>query len=201
MRLSFIHFILIFFVQLFIPANINAESAHEYVDRIHGNIIQVIREKQPVFETNPKEFIQSVEDTLEPLVDYERISRGVMGMHYKSASLAQKERFSEVFKSTLLNTYSKVLAEFQNEEIRVLPKAKKSSKPNREKVYIEIITNTKVYPAVYNMRLNKKGEWKIINIILNGVNLGLTFRNQFYSLMKIQENDVDRVINNWIASV
>ena len=83
----------------------------------------------------------------------------------------------------------------------MLPKAKKSGNPNREKVYIEIITNTKDYPAVYNMRLNKKGEWKIINIIINGVNLGLTFRSQFYSLMKIQENDVDRVINNWIASI
>ena len=201
MRLSFIHFIPIFFVLLFIPANINAESPHEYVDRIHGNVIQIIKEKRTVFETNPKEFIQSVEDTLEPLVDYKRISRGVMGKHYKTASLAQRERFTEVFKSTLLNTYSKVLAEFQNEEIRVLPKVKKSSKPNREKVYIEIITNTKVYPAVYDMHLNKKGEWKIINIIINGVNLGLTFRSQFYSLMKIQENDVDRVINNWIASI
>lgn len=201
MRLSFIHFIPIFFVLLFIPANINAESPHEYVDRIHGNVIQIIKEKRTVFETNPKEFIQSVEDTLEPLVDYKRISRGVMGKHYKTASLAQRERFTEVFKSTLLNTYSKVLAEFQNEEIRVLPKVKKSSKPNREKVYIEIITNTKVYPAVYDMHLNKKGEWKIINIILNGVNLGLTFRNQFYSLMKIQENNVDRVINNWISSI
>jgi len=200
-RLSFIHFIPIFFVLLFIPANINAESPHEYVDRIHGNVIQIIKEKRTVFETNPKEFIQSVEDTLEPLVDYKRISRGVMGKHYKTASLAQRERFTEVFKSTLLNTYSKVLAEFQNEEIRVLPKVKKSSKPNREKVYIEIITNTKVYPAVYDMHLNKKGEWKIINIILNGVNLGLTFRNQFYSLMKIQENNVDRVINNWISSI
>ena len=164
MRLSFIHFILIYFVLLFIPSNINAESAHEYVDRIHGNIIQVIKERQPVFEINPKEFIQSVEDSLEPLVDYERISRGVMGMHYKSASIAQRERFSEVFKSTLLNTYSEVLAEFQNEEIRVLPKAKKSSKPNREKVYIEIITNTKVYPAVYDMRLNKKGEFSSFKI-------------------------------------
>ena len=51
MRLSFIHFILIFFTQLFISEDINAESAHEYVDRIHGNIIQVIKEKQPVFET------------------------------------------------------------------------------------------------------------------------------------------------------
>ena len=50
------------------------------------------------------------------------------------------------------------------------------------------------------MYLNDLGEWKLINIIINGVNLGLTFRNQFYSLMK-KENDLDKVIDKWIASI
>ena len=46
----------------------------------------------------------------------------------------------------------------------------------------------------------KKNQWKLINIVINGVNLGVTFRNQFYSLMKDQENDIDKVIDLWIAS-
>ena len=41
---------------------------------------------------------------------------------------------------------------------------------------------------------------RVINIIINGVNLGLTFRNQFYSLMK-KENDLDKGIDKWIASI
>ena len=50
------------------------------------------------------------------------------------------------------------------------------------------------------MYLNDLGEWKLINIIINGVNLGITFRNQFYSLMK-KENDLDKVIAEWVASI
>ena len=50
------------------------------------------------------------------------------------------------------------------------------------------------------MYLNDLGEWKLINIIINGVNLGLTFRNQFYSLMKT-EKDLDKVIDKWAASI
>ena len=69
-----------------------------------------------------------------------------------------------------------------------------------KKVFLKIITPTKVYPAIYDMYLNDLGEWKLINIIINGVNLGLTFRNQFYSLMK-KENDLDKVIGKWIASI
>ena len=103
--------------------------------------------------------------------------------------------------NSLLNTYSKTLAEFQNEEIIVLPKVKKSNRPNREKVHLEIKTNTKNYPAVYDMYLNERGDWKIINIVINGVNLGLVFRSQFYSLMEIHDNEIDTVINNWISSI
>ena len=123
-----------------------------------------------------------------------------MGKHYKDASKEQIKKFSIVFKTTLLKTYSKTLAEFKDEEIIVSPKTKKSNKPNREKVFLKIITPTKVYPAIYDMYLNDLGEWKLINIIINGVNLGLAFRNQFYSLMK-KENDLDKVIDKWVASI
>ena len=32
------------------------------------------------------------------------------------------------------------------------------------------------------------------NIIINGVNLGVVFRKQFYSLMKSENNNIDQVI-------
>jgi phospholipid transport system substrate-binding protein len=51
------------------------------------------------------------------------------------------------------------------------------------------------------MYLDKEGKWKIINIVVNGINLGKTFRSQFYSLMEKNEENIDLVIDQWIASV
>ena len=51
------------------------------------------------------------------------------------------------------------------------------------------------------MYLDKEGKWKIINIEINGMNLGKIFRNQFYSLMEKNSEDIDLVIQNWEASV
>ena len=51
------------------------------------------------------------------------------------------------------------------------------------------------------MYLNKQGQWKLINIVINGVNLGLTFRNQFYSLMEKEGNNLDVVIERWVTSI
>jgi|TARA_B100001245_G_scaffold230265_1_gene209560 phospholipid transport system substrate-binding protein len=200
MRQLFTQFSLILLSYLLVAQLVKSETPQLYVEKIHDDIIQVVIEKQSIYEDRPEEFIKSISKSLEPLVDFKRISRNVMGKHYKMASQDQRDKFQEIFKSTLLETYSKTLAEFKNEEIRIIPSINSSNKPNREKVYLEIVTSTKIYPAFYDMYLNKKNQWKLINIVINGVNLGVTFRNQFYSLMKDQENDIDKVIDLWIAS-
>ena len=201
MRPLFSSFSLLFFSSLFFFNQVFAESSSEYVEKIHEDIVLVVRAKQGIYEENPEEFIKAISFALQPLVDFKRISRNVMGRYYKDANKEQIEKFNKVFKASLLDTYSKTLAEFKDEEILVSSEVKKSPKGNKEKVSLQIVTSTKVYPAVYDMYLNKEGQWKLINIVINGVNLGLTFRNQFYSLMEKEENNLDVVIEKWVTSI
>ena len=201
MRPLFSSFSLLFFSSLFFFNQSFAESSSEYVEKIHEDIVLVVRAKQDIYEENPEEFIKAISFALQPLVDFKRISRNVMGRYYKDANKEQIEKFNKVFKASLLETYSKTLAEFKDEEIVVSSVVKKSPKGNREKVSLQIVTSTKVYPAIYDMYLNKQGQWKLINIVINGVNLGLTFRNQFYSLMEKEGNDLDVVIERWVTSI
>ena len=201
MRPLFSSFSLLFFSSLFFFNQSFAESSSEYVEKIHEDIVLVVRTKQGIYEENPKEFIKAISFALQPLVDFKRISRNVMGRYYKDANKEQIEKFNKVFKVSLLETYSKTLAEFKDEEILVSSEVKKSPKGNKEKVSLKIVTSTKVYTATYDMYLNKQGQWKLINIVINGVNLGLTFRNQFYSLMEKEENNLDVVIERWVTSI
>lgn len=201
MRPLFSSFSLLFFSSLFFFNQVFAESSSEYVEKIHEDIVLVVRAKQGIYEENPEEFIKAISFALQPLVDFKRISRNVMGRYYKDANKEQIEKFNKVFKASLLETYSKTLAEFKDEEILVSSEVKKSPKGNREKVSLQIVTSTKVYPAIYDMYLNKQGQWKLINIVINGVNLGLTFRNQFYSLMEKEGNNLDVVIERWVTSI
>jgi len=60
-----------------------------------------------------------------------------------------------------------------------------------------------VYPVIYSMALSEDGQWRMRNIIVNGVNMGLTYRNQFASAVQDAryQGDMDKVIEGWIASV
>jgi len=176
-------------------------SAHEHAERTHNIIIQILKSKNSLFEEDSELFIQEISNAFSPIVDFRRIAKNVMGKHYKVATDLQRDQFSEAFRTSLLNSYSKTLIEFSDEKIIVLPPTSKPKYPDKVKVYIEIVTSSKSYPGVYYMYLDKNNEWKIINIIIQGINLGKIFKNQFYSLMEKNNNDISIVIDKWITSL
>ena len=192
--------IFVLFQFLFLDS-LNAQSAHEYAESTHVEIIDIIKTEQQLFMNNPEEFTSIISNAFSPIVDFNRIARSVMGKHYKEASDVQRSRFSKAFRSSLLNTYSKTLVEFQNEKIIVLPPEKISKRPDRARVHIEIHTSTKKYKGIYSMYLDENSDWKIINIYIAGIDLGRTFRNQFYSLMEKNSSDIDIVIKKWETSL
>jgi phospholipid transport system substrate-binding protein len=49
------------------------------------------------------------------------------------------------------------------------------------------------------MGQGEDGVWRVRNVIVDGVNLGLTYRNQFASAMQSGDarGDIDAVIDEW----
>ena len=178
-----------------------AVSAHEYAERTHSNIIEIIRTRNQLFQDDPDLFIKEISDAFGPIVDFKRISRNVMGKYADGATPKQLEEFSKVFESSLLDTYASTLVEFKDEKINVLPPTGPTNSKTKARVNIEIVTSSNTYPGRYSMYLDKDNDWKIINIEINGMNLGKIFRNQFYSLMEKNKEDINLVIEKWVTSV
>ena len=175
-------------------------SAHEYAERIHNNIIEIIQTKNQLFLEDPDLFTKEISDAFAPIVDFKRISRNVMGKYSKVATNLQQEEFSRAFENSLLDTYASTLVEFKDEKINVIPPKKPSKISDKARVNIEIVTSSDTYTGRYSMYLDAAGKWKIINIEINGMNLGKIFRNQFYSLMEKNDEDINLVIQKWVSS-
>ena len=194
-------FFLINFLILSIQVFSKQLTAHEYAEQTHNNIIDIIQTKNKLFLENPDLFTKEISDAFSPIVDFDRIARNVMGKYAKQATSKQMKAFSEVFEKSLLDTYASTLVEFKDEKINVIPPVGPKKSANKARVNIEIVTSSSIYPGRYSMYLDKENNWKIINIEINGMNLGKIFRNQFYSLMEKNTSDIDIVIKKWVASV
>ena len=167
-----------------------------YVDTKAQQMVSVIVNNQDLFRENPEDFKKLIKDIFEPMVDFRRVSALVMSKkYYLSATPEQRSAFIEIFKNSLLDTYSSTLAEWGDQEIVTMFSADIEFKKNVE-VKQMLVTNSSEYPITYKLRLGKNG-YKIINIVVNGVNLGLTFRNQFKALADKHDENIDVIISEW----
>ena len=187
------------FSLLFLVSAYSSElNPQTFIDSNAQSMVQVIVNNQDLFESDPHLFKKKIKDIFEPMVDFRRVSASVMGKeNYLNSSAEQRSEFIEVFKNSLLDTYASTLAQWGDQKI-VTNFTDKTTFKKIEDVNQDLLTKSNSYPITYKVRKSGEG-WKIINIIVNGVNLGLTFRNQFRALAEEFNGDIDKVILNWTS--
>ena len=171
----------------------------EMVRETSDEVLALIEQARGYAEENPEQFYREVEALLSPVVDFDSFARSVMAVHYRKATPEQRERFAQTFKWGLVRTYALALTEFENGEVVVVPPDRPPRNPDRQTVKMEIRTESgDVYPVLYSLAKDDGG-WQVRNLIVNGVNMGLTYRNQFNSAMNDPRygGDLDKVIDDW----
>lgn len=175
-------------------------SAHEVVKSTTDQLLGDLKANKAAYQQNPQSFYDTLERILGPVVDSEGISRSIMTVKYsRGASDAQLKRFEENFKRSLMQFYGNALLEYDNQGIRVLPA--KAEGAERASVGMEVTDNKGVvYPVSYTM-VQLDGQWKLRNVIINGINVGKLFRDQFADSMQRNGNNLDKTIDGWAEVV
>ena len=107
-----------------------------------------------------------------------------------------RDSFQTRTKKLLLDTYITALLEFEDYELQTSRKIKENKNKTLE-LEINFFSASDSFKAKFTLYKNKQGELKIINIIIDGINLGLTFRNQFQDNLKNENYDLDKAIETW----
>ncbi|MBV1906758.1 MAG: ABC transporter substrate-binding protein [Pseudomonadales bacterium] len=178
------------------------KTPYETVELASDQLLALIKQTIAQEPTDEEIFYSAVTEVLDPFIDFNAIARSVMAVHYKRATDEHRAAFTASFKTGLVRTYSKALLKFGSGGVKVLAPTTAPRNPKRPTVKMEIRSDAgKIYPVSYSMGLSDDGNWKMRNVIVNGLNIGLTFRSQFSASMKQHRNDLDAVIAGWSALV
>ncbi|PWB34969.1 toluene tolerance protein [Pseudomonas sp. SDI] len=177
-----------------------APSPKEVIQNTTTQLLSDLQANKEQYKANPSAFYDALNANLGPVVDADGISRSIMTVKYsRSASPAQMQRFQENFKRSLMQFYGNALLEYNNQGITV--GAAKLDGDDRASVDMSVKgTNGAVYPVSYTLT-KLDGEWKVRNVIVNGINIGKLFRDQFADAMQRNGNDLDKTIDNWAGEV
>lgn len=185
---------------LFLSSSINADinkNPFELIDIKSQEMVVVLTTENELFVTNSELFKDKIKNIFEPLIDFNRVSASVMGKkYYLSATKEERDQFIEVFKISLLDTYAETLAQW--DDAQIITDFSYDEKKNKiVSVKQNLLTTNNIYPIIYKLREYKNGNYKIVNIIINGINLGQTFHNQFQALAFEKDENIAEIISEW----
>jgi phospholipid transport system substrate-binding protein len=152
---------------------------------------------RPDYPATADELEEELLRLLEPVIDFDAFARGVMGPRtYDAASTEQRTAFAAAFRTTLAELYARALVTQEITSIEFVETVR--SGDNRASVQtIVVISDGTRFSVQYSMRLDDDGQWRARNLIVDGVNVGLTYRNQFASASQAEGGDLDAVIATW----
>ena len=190
----------LFLILFFALESFADENPYVFIDNNAQKMVQVLTLEAALFESDRPLYEQKIKDIFEPMIDFRRVAASVMGKkYYLLASKGERSEFVLIFKDSLLDTYAETLAQWGDSTITTkFPDSKSNIYEKNVEVKQVLNTGSSKYPISYKLRRNEEG-WKIVNIIINGVNLGLTFRNQFQALAVAHDENIDLTLKNWVS--
>lgn len=177
-----------------------AQTPRDVVQGTTTELLGDLKANKEQYKSNPNAFYDALNRILGPVVDADGISKSIMTVKYsRKATPEQMQRFQENFKRSLMQFYGNALLEYNNQGITVDPA--KADDGKRASVGMKVTGNNgAVYPVQYTLE-NIGGEWKVRNVIVNGINIGKLFRDQFADAMQRNGNDLDKTIDGWAGEV
>ena len=165
-------------------------------DATNTLLARIIKEKETL-KKDPQALYNLVDENITPFMDVNGFARRVMGQYFRQSTPAQQAEFTKVFKQSLIRTYAKGLTAYDNQKIEFKP-FKPDANPKRAQVDVNVYgSDGQIYPVSFQLQQDNTGAWKVQNLILNGINLGLTFRNQFAAAVESNRGSIDKAIAGW----
>lgn len=164
-------------------------SPDQLVKKTADDVIEVIKADKDIQAGNQQKIFALTEEKILPNFDFEKVSRLVLGKNWVKATPEQKDAFQKEFKSLLLRTYATALSKYKNQTIDYKP-FRMEADADTATVKTAINQSGGGQPIAVDYTLSKKGEdWKVFDIVIEGVSLVTNYRSQF--AQEIHNNGLD----------
>lgn len=125
---------------------------------------------------------QQIEDEIYHIFDFAEFSARTVGPRWRTFSPEIKKQFADAFANLLFNTYLNKVNGYNGEKVEMLGEV-----ASRDGKQVEIRTsinlkNGKKIAVAYRM-LDKNGNWRVYDVIIENISLVKNYRTQFQSIL------------------
>ena len=132
-----------------------------------------------------------VDQVLLPHFDTQLAARAVLGPNWNKATPDQRQRFIQAFYNSLMRNYGTALLDFTANTMQVLPFRAEPGSPYAV-VNTRIRRSNGTVVAVNYQMHNDGREWKVWDVVVEGISYDRSFRTDFAE--QIEQQGIDAVI-------
>lgn len=159
------------------PATEDEAQARQVIETSSEQIEKTLQ--QPAYQNDFAKATQFVDGIVSKFVDMRRVSLLVLGKNIRKSTPEQRQRFMQEFKILLVRTYTRAFLEYKEWTLTFKPY--NDTKDDRKTIVKTQVNQPGKQPVNihYRMLLTKQGEWKVYDIIIEGVSLVTNYRSTF----------------------
>ncbi len=172
-------------------AEVNAEKAEDFIKTTTAKGVEEIINANVSKEEKDKRFYNLLDGAL----DMEFIGQFVLGRNWRTATAEQKNDFIKIYRDLNIKTWSKRFNEFEGKNFVFKGTTPSSSKG-------QVFVNTEVpmdqgAPAKVLWRVREKNSnYKIVDIVIEGVSLAQASRSEYTSFIKNNPGGLNALIKD-----
>lgn len=170
------------------PLQAAEKSPEVLLQDVSEQMIERLKAEREAIRAEPVRLFEVVAEVLEPRVDLELMSRLVLGVHWRRAEPAQRERFEQAFRNLIVRFYTSALLEEPGKLDELLADSEGliEFRPARidddgEKAVVRgavHLPEGQDVPVMFRMH-HRGEEWLVYDVTVEGVSLVTNYRNSF----------------------
>jgi phospholipid transport system substrate-binding protein len=158
------------------------DTVKEHIDKV----LDVLRDSSLKGESGKSAKKTKIRSITEKMFDYTELSRRTLGQNWKKFNNEQQKEFTELYKSILEDAYADKIISYTDEKVLF----------NKENILTEktcevqttIMTKKADIPIYYRV-IQEDGEWRVYDVVIEGVSLVNNYRTQFREILANKSPD------------
>lgn len=143
-------------------------------------VLRIVRDKDLKQPAKAEERRQQLERVVAARFDYQEMSRRALGAPWNSLSDQEKQEFVGLFRSLLTNSYAEKIETYSGEGVHYL---NERTEKEYAEVRTKVLSGKTEIPLDYRL-INKGDDWRVYDVVVDGVSLVNNYRGQFAKILK-----------------
>ena len=178
-------------VLLIAPLSSHAAAPLETIRAEINKVLDVLRDESLKGESGKNTKKTKIRSIANGMFDFPELSRRTLGPDWKKLNAGQQKEFVDLYSDLLEETYASKLLSYTNE--KVLYGKERNLTAKTVEVETTIVTKKADIPVNYRL-IPKGGDWKVYDVVIEGVSLINNYRSQFREILA--NKSADALIQN-----